>query len=412
MRSLAIGLIWGLPMTRENKDDEFCGRQSEAKIPRLIIGADFVPTSSNFHMFEKGDGNALVGAELLNLIRGADFSVFNLETPLADSASPIDKCGPCLIAPTATIKGLEAVNPCAFTLANNHIMDQGASGLESTVAALEAAGLQYFGAGNDLSAAKEPLVVDVAGVSVGIYGCVEHEFSVADESLPGAAPYDPLESFDAIRELASSCDYVVVLYHGGKEHYRYPSPQLRKRCRKFAECGARLVVCQHSHCVGCKEDWAGSTIVYGQGNFLFDHSDSEFWKSSLLIEVELGDHPVVKYHPLTKMGASVRIASEAEAKEILEGFFSRSKEIESDGFVEKAYNDYAETQVDFYISCGIPGRRSLVYRVANKLCGGRLAEKLIGSKARMALLNHIECEAHSELFAAGLKMKGGSGVGR
>lgn len=380
-----------------------CGR-----VPRLLIGADFVPTLRNIDAFAAGDGEALVGPELLALVQGADYAVFNLEVPLTDIEAPITKCGPCLIAPTNTVAGLKAVNPWAFTLANNHIMDQGAGGLQATMDALDRVGLQYFGAGGNLASAKEPLIVDLRGLTVGIYSCVEHEFSVAGASTPGAAPYDPLESFDDVRELAGRCDYAIVLYHGGKEHYRYPSPQLRRRCRKFAECGAQLVVCQHSHCVGCKERWGGSTIVYGQGNFLFDDvgcEDNECWQTGLLIDLEFGDKISVGYHPLVKNGPSVRLATGAEAQNLLDAFNKRSSEIEEDGFVEKSYSEFAEGMLNNYLACGIPGYRSLPYRVVNKLFGGRLAERVTGAEARIALLNHIECEAHLELFIKGLKAR-------
>ena len=54
----------------------------------------------------------------------------NLEVPLVNRASPIRKYGPCLIASIETIVGLKAINPFFFTLANNHILDQGVCGLE------------------------------------------------------------------------------------------------------------------------------------------------------------------------------------------------------------------------------------------------------------------------------------------
>lgn len=370
---------------------------------RLIIGADLVPTKSNAMLFSDGDCSALVGEELLNLINSADFSIFNLETPLSDIKSPIMKCGPCLVAPTATVKGLSAISPHAFTLANNHIMDQGVNGLMSTMKTLDSAGLQYFGAGRSLAEANEPLVISIAGTTVGLYGCVEHEFSVAGKSSPGAAPYDPLESFDHVKDLASHCNYTVVLYHGGKEHFRYPSPELRRRCRKFAECGADLVVCQHSHCVGCKEEWAGSTLVYGQGNFLFDHSSSEYWKTGLLIEVELLDEPKIKYHPIVKDAERVRMAHGDKASEILSSFNDRSREIVEPGYVEQKYTEYAMTYIDSYLASCIPGSRTIIFRVLNKLCGGTLPRKLLGKEKLLSLLNHIECEAHSELGIAGLR---------
>lgn len=381
--------------------------ENNEKTPRLIIGADFVPTDSNFELFKAGSCERLLGPELLSLVKSANFAVFNLEVPLTDVERPIAKCGPCLSAPTSTVNGLKTVNPWAFALANNHIMDQGEAGLLSTLNTLDAAGLSYFGAGMDLASAKKPLIKNVSGVKVGIYNCVEHEFSVAGKFTAGAAPYDPLESFDDVRELSGRCDYLIVLYHGGKEHYRYPSPQLQRRCRKFAECGARLVVCQHSHCVGCMEEWADATIVYGQGNFLFDDvddGDNEFWKTGLLIEIGLGCSPVVAYHPIVKSGSTVRLASEVDAVAILDGFYERSREIGDERFVERAYSEFAETALGSYLACGIPGSRSLLYRVINKMCRGCFSERITSTKSLLALLNHIECESHSELFSEGLKL--------
>lgn len=76
--------------------------------------------------------------------------------------------------------------------------------------------------------------------------------------------------------MSNACDYTIVLYHGGKEHYRFPSPNLQKYCRKFIEKGANIVICQHSHCIGCEENYKNGKIIYGQGNFLFDDSDDEY----------------------------------------------------------------------------------------------------------------------------------------
>ena len=65
-------------------------------------------------------------------------------------------------------------------------------------------------------------------MKIGIYACAENEFTIATDTTAGANPFDPFESLDHIQNLKRSCDYVIVLYHGGKEHYRYPSPYLQK----------------------------------------------------------------------------------------------------------------------------------------------------------------------------------------
>ena len=276
---------------------------------KCIIGADLVPTKSNIDLFANADVETLIGKDIENLLANADFTIFNLEVPLTDFSTPIKKCGPNLIAPTKTIAGLKAINPHFFTLANNHILDQGEQGLKSTMDILDEHGIAYAGAGKDLASAAKPYILALEGKKIGIYCCAEHEFTIATENTPGANPFDPLNSLDHVVELKSQCDYVIVLYHGGKEHYRYPSPYLQKVCRKLVDKGADIVVCQHSHCIGCEEKWHGGTIVYGQGNFLFDDCDNEFWNSALLVELEFSKDNKVKinYIPIEKKKHTVRL---------------------------------------------------------------------------------------------------------
>ena len=223
-------------------------------------------------------------------------------------------------------------------------------------------------------------------------------------NAPGANPFDPLESLDHIAALKAQCDFCIVLHHGGKEHYRYPSPNLQKVCRKMVEKGADLVVCQHSHCIGCEEKYQNGTIVYGQGNFLFDLSESEFWQSGMLVQI--GDDFEISYVPLVKQGNGVRLADDAQSKAILDAFHQRSEEIRQDGFVETRYTEFAETMRNHYLFTISGIRRGFVYRVANKLSGHRLGNWLLKRKyskaKRLVLKNFVECEAHRELLLKGL----------
>ncbi len=368
-----------------------------------------MPIGAGTSLFVAGDAVELVGEDLLNVIHQADFSVFNLEVPLTDTKSPIAKCGPNLIAQTASVAGLRAVNRGAFALANNHIMDQGVKGLDSTIRVLDDAEVPHFGAGANLRQAAQPYIFERNGVRIGFYACAEHEFSVAGEDEPGANPFDPLESLDHVAALKERCDYVVVLYHGGKEHYRYPSPLLRKTCRKIAEKGADIVICQHSHCVGCVEDHDGATIVYGQGNFLFDHSKSDYWQTGMLLKATFAfpDHAdrdiQLEYFPLRKHGFGVRLAKGLDAQEIMSAFWKRSSQIEKPGFVESEYEKYAEDLLSSYMDCYIPGSHTFFYRCLNKVFLGKLALLLTGKKQILRQINRVDCEAHRELYLAGLK---------
>lgn len=374
---------------------------------KILIGADFVPTKLNFGLFKAGDAENLFGIELMEMLKDADCRIFNLETPLTDVLNPIPKCGPNLYAPTACVNGYQAAKADLLTLANNHIMDQNVMGLQSTIETLKSAGISYLGAGINLTEAGKPFILEGEGQKVGIYACAEHEFSIAGEKYPGANPYDPLESFDAVHDLSQKSDYTIVLYHGGKENYRYPSPEQQKRCRKFVEKGADLVICQHSHCIGCEEKYLAGTIVYGQGNFLFDDDEKETWQTGLLVVVMNGN---ISYIPLYKNGNTVRLAEDKEAADILNDFFTRSEEIKEPGFIEKKFIMLAETEYYNYLEIFSGKRNKFIHRIIKKLTHNILSNFYLDSyfdkSSLLRLENYIDCETHREFVLGSLKIIG------
>ena len=371
----------------------------------ILIGADLVPTESNKQLFVNGDVDTLLGKELSRKLREADYRIFNLEVPLTDQEQPISKCGPNLIAPTKCVAGYKAMHVDLLTLANNHILDQDQQGLASTRSVLDAVGIAYTGVGQTPEEAAKPYIFECDGKRIGVYACAEHEFSIVTEHSAGANPIDLLETPDHIAALKAECDYVIVLYHGGKEHYRYPSPNLQKVCRKLVEKGADLVVCQHSHCIGCEEKYQGGTIVYGQGNFLFDDSESEFWQTSLLVQI--GNGFEISYIPLKKNESGVIYADKAEAAIILNEFRQRSGEIKDAKAVREKYEQFAKTHQDMYRLTFSGARKKFLFRAINKLTSYRFEKWFVNhwyrEKDLLSIRNYIECEAHRELVVFGLQ---------
>lgn len=369
----------------------------------IIIAGDLVPTKSNIELFNNADIEKLLGEGLLSIWYNADIRIFNLEVPLSDKEDPIEKCGPNLIAPTSTIEGIKALQPSLITLANNHIFDQGINGLKSTKKVLQEYGIPFVGIGDNVIDASKPYIIKQDEFKIGVYACAEHEFSIATDNTPGANPFDPLESLDHIQNLKFECNYVIVLYHGGKEHYRYPSPYLQKVCRKMVEKGADLVVCQHSHCIGSYEKYRNSTIIYGQGNFIFDNSDNEYWRNSLLIKIEIGDHGIdINYIPIIKESNVIRLASKEVGQNIIASFQKRSMAIMKSGFVEEKYKELAGDKIESYLR-EISGMGKWVSRFDRYLLKSKILKHMFKKKRLLVLQNYIECEAHRELILAGLK---------
>ncbi len=373
----------------------------------ILIGGDIVPTKSNNLYFEKGDIKMLFGQDILNIMNDTNYCIYNLECPFSNVTRPINKSGPALVANLSAINAIRSIKPSLVTLANNHIMDQGEEGLFSTIKLLNESNINFIGAGKDICSAQKPYFIETNKKRVGFFACAEHEFSIATADKPGANPVDLLDTPDLVYNIKKECDYLIILYHGGKEYYRYPSPQLQRRCRKLSEKGANLIVCQHSHCIGCMEKFGDSTIVYGQGNFIFDGSDEECWRTSLLIVLD--DNFDISFVPIVKEKNVVRLAKGEKANLILSDFECRNNEIKENGIIEEKFDEISSKEIDTYLLKMSGFRTSFAYYVLNKLFFHKLTPYLIkrryAGESLLSIKNYIECEAHSELILNGLNKK-------
>ncbi len=375
---------------------------------KIMIGADLAPTVLNFELFERGDVTTLLGEELYQTLHSADWRIFNLEKPLTDIQNPIVKWGSCLAAPSKTVNAIKRMKVTLFTLANNHIMDQGVKGLWDTCQLLSGNNIAYVGAGNTKKEACKPYILEKDGIKVGIYACAEHEFSIAEDEKPGANPFDPLESPDHVANLKNQCDHVIVLYHGGKEHYRYPSPILQRVCRKFIEKGADLIITQHSHCIGAMENYQGKIIVYGQGNFLYAvNNKSGCWNEGLLIGVEVDKQDLkIEFYPIVRTEKGVRLARGEEKENVLADFAARSEEIKDEKIVKRKYDALADEMLIGYESAMLGNiGKSFPFCVMNKISGYRVINKIFSGKSIVALYNALTCEAHYDLLVTGIKKR-------
>jgi poly-gamma-glutamate synthesis protein (capsule biosynthesis protein) len=373
----------------------------------ILIAGDMVPTKSNEGFFIKGDVSSLIGNSLYEIFQKADITSVNLECPLTTSDTPIKKIGPNLRALPETIKGIKALDPTIIGLANNHILDYGEKGLADTLSLLTDNRIPYVGVGNNLKDAAQSIhIVEEKGCRIGFYACAEHEFSIATEKTSGANPFDALMTGDVIKSLKADCklDTLIVLYHGGKEYYQYPSPGLQKVCRHLVQKGANLVVCQHSHCIGAYEHYQDGDIVYGQGNFVFDMKHP-FSINGLLIRYHLfpEGRKEIEFIPIEKQeNGAIRKSSPAKSKEIIESFMKRSKEILDREIVEKNYQVFSRQMINTYLYILSPFGK-WISRIDRHLLKGVLIRFFYTYQKRQSILNNLRCEAHSEAITSGLK---------
>lgn len=363
----------------------------------ILVGGDLAPTGNNLSLFQRGDAEALFG-DLLGEFKKVDLSIVNLECPLITQETPINKIGPTLGAAASCVQGIRAAGIGAVSLANNHIMDHGAKGLETTIKALQENRIAHVGAGKNMALARQIFVYDGGGMRVGILAVAEQEFSIAGRNTPGANPLDVMDFVRNVREHRPEYDRLVVIIHGGNEYYPYPRPGLMNTCRFFAEEGANAVICQHSHCVGCMEIWQGTPIVYGQGNLLFDwpKAVSPTWHEGVLVVLEMGEHPdpVIDLIPYKQSegGPGAKRMRPEDEEAFLGEFKRRSVQIGNYDFVTEQWSAFCHKTRPYYLSV-FRGDHGIIRRAANKIGLPRIDPRPEIQRAR---LNIIRCESHRE----------------
>ncbi len=237
---------------------------------KVLVAGDFVPSGRVAAQIAAGDYSCLESVR--PVVEEADFSLVNLECPLAPaSALPIRKSGPNLKCETAHM--LDALCYAGFkgvTLANNHFRDYGQEGVEATLTACGERGLLTVGGGMNIDEASKILYIHADGQTVAVVNAYEEEFSIATSSAGGSNPQDAIRVFYAIKEAREQADHCVVITHGGVELYQLPTPRMQRCYRFFVDAGADVVLNHHQHCPSGYEVYKGHPIFYGLGNFCFD----------------------------------------------------------------------------------------------------------------------------------------------
>ncbi|MBR4888649.1 MAG: CapA family protein [Clostridia bacterium] len=319
-------------------------------------------------------------SDTMPLFEGNDFNFVNLECALTESENRIPKFGPNLQAPAATAEVLKELGVHCCGLSNNHVFDFGKEGALDTLKTLEAAGLDWTGFGNDLEDSRKNYIVEKDGFTMCVIAVCEHEYSYALEDRMGSRPYDDYDTMDDIKAAKEKYDRVVVIYHGGKEHCGYPSPRLRKLCRAMSRHGADLVLCQHSHCIGCYEEFEGCHILYGQGNFHFEEGkESNAWNTCLAVQYDAVANKV-EFTPLRTQDNVAFLAKGDDAAEIMAKFEARNASLQ-DGSWKQGWHDFCVSVTQNYL------------RVLRNTCKEDSTER---DNANFA--HYLDCEAHTDVW--------------
>lgn len=373
---------------------------------KVIVVGDFCPRDRVALAFEKED-YASVLSNVRSLTSEADYSIVNFECAVVTcDAKPIEKCGPNI---KCTPNGVSAVKYAGFdcvTLANNHFRDFGNDGVKETLSVLDEQGVEHVGGGVNLEEASQILYKDIASQRLAIINCCENEFSIATSNMAGSNPLNPIKQYYSIQEARKQSDYVLVIVHGGHEHWQLPSPRMQETYRFFVDAGADVVVNHHQHCYSGYEVYKGKPIFYGLGNFCFDKPEkrSGMWTEGYAVSIGFSsDNPTFAIFPYRQCAEEAKVVFVSR-----NAYDNRIDELNS--IITSTEKLAKETQI--YFNQGVDKYSRVLEPFNNKYyraCKQKgLLPSFISKERKLIAADYICCESHRDRFSYYLNLSSNS----
>lgn len=279
----------------------------EIKTDRVTImrfGGDVMMTSY-FKMYIDSKGVDYMWEDVSDLIKSADYSLFNLETSVSLRGSDTKPEGFGFRSDPSTLRGLKNAGIDMVSLANNHVIDYGRDALSDTMSSLKEYGIEYIGAGENKSEASKINYQTINGIKIAFIGTTEilgYKHWVAEDNKSGVFYLDKSnldEINKIIKEANEVADYIVVVAHWDREYVDFPETETIEMAHTFIDNGADIIIGHHPHVLQGIEYYKEGIVYYSTGNFNF-LIKNENASQSALFELSFDKEKIVssKVYPI------------------------------------------------------------------------------------------------------------------
>jgi len=229
--------------------------------------------------------------------KNADITVGNLETTFAGSSRGYTGY-PTFNTPEVLGKNLKDIGFDVICTANNHSMDKGYSGLESTLNFLDNYDLGHYGTARSAEEQDTILVKDVNGIKIAF---LAYTYGTNGITVPKDKSYCVnLIDKDLIKEhieLAKqqNVDVICVNMHWGAEYKLTPNSTQKDLADFLFENGVDIILGSHPHVLEPMEKRTitledGTTkdgfVIYSLGNFVSGQIYANT-KSTVILDIEI-----------------------------------------------------------------------------------------------------------------------------
>jgi hypothetical protein len=258
------------PATKQTDPPQAAAKEDRGLVVAAVGDIMLGSTWPDSGRLPENDGADLL-VEVSPIISDADIAFGNLEGPMIDGGKSV-KCPAdstrcyAFRVPTRYGKHLKEAGFDVMSLANNHALDFGFEGRESSKRVLDTLGIAHSGAVGDVAH------LTVKGKKIDLIAFSNYSTSHNLNDVESAVK--------VVSRSAATADLVIVSFHGGAEGARYQHVpegvemflgENRGDLRRFAhaviDAGADLVLGHGPHVVRGMEVYKGRLIAYSLGNF-------------------------------------------------------------------------------------------------------------------------------------------------
>jgi len=224
----------------------------------------------------------------------ADAVVINLECPMTDTITPLNKRY-IFRGDTRWACQMREVGITHAAMANNHTNDQGFQGLRNTQRALLDHGITPLGIGSSQEERLTPVVIAKGNVKVALFNAVlfplENWVSgpSCHELIACQVEAQTLAQAIAKYKQQNSKTKVIAVVHWGEEFHTHANLKQRHEAKMLITAGADVIIGHHPHVQQEVTQVLDRWVCYSLGNFLFDHQQAEARHAGLARVVIMAD---------------------------------------------------------------------------------------------------------------------------
>ena len=201
-------------------------------------------------------GYAYPFAKVKDLFEEDDLTVINLENVFYDKTSTPAQKNYLFRAPEDYARILPEGSVEVAFVANNHILDYGTAGMNSTLKALENQGVSWFGSNYHLDGTY---IYEKDGVKIGFIGSYQSYWYSRRETFAA--------SLQALKD--AGCSAIIGIIHDGTEYALNRGKRQMTMAAWLVKNGVNLVIGHHPHVPQGIDILDGVTVLYSLGNFSF-----------------------------------------------------------------------------------------------------------------------------------------------